>query len=186
MLLLRLHLRAQAQSPWGSVRQITQHEARAFSYEQITGAGKVTVEEGFEEVKVPVTVRFEEVPDLVGTVLLQRIDEIADEVAKQTSQQGYRKLDQITRQAGTAIDAGGGPFTQELFLQSEEVREMDFDPKTGKPEGIYVAHPKTAEYMHGLWKEWELDPAFMRRARDIRAKKYEEWRDRESRRKLVD
>jgi hypothetical protein len=72
MLMLRLHLRTQDQSPWGSARQITQHEASAFSYEQITDAGKATVQEGFEEVKVPITVRFDEVPTLVGSILLQR------------------------------------------------------------------------------------------------------------------
>jgi len=65
---------------------------------------------------------------------------------------------------------------------------MDFDPQTGKPdpEAVYIAHPDTAEWMHRLWQEWEKDGDFMKRVAEIRAKKYEEWRDRESRRKLVD
>jgi hypothetical protein len=65
---------------------------------------------------------------------------------------------------------------------------MDFDPLTGKPdpEGVYIAHPNTAEWMHRLWQEWEKDGAFMKRVAELRAKKYEDWRDRESRRKLVD
>jgi hypothetical protein len=188
---LRLHLRlrVQAKSPFAALgRQFTQHEGKIFSYEQIIDEGKRIVEEGFEEMRAPVQFQFEEIPDLVGEVLFQKLDAIADDIAKQTSRLGYRRLDEATRLAGTAIDAGGQPFTQELFLKSEEARQMDFDPLTGKPdpEGVYIAHPNTAEWMHRLWQEWEKDGAFMKRVAELRAKKYEDWRDRESRRKLVD
>jgi hypothetical protein len=187
MLSLRLHLRAQAKSPLSAIgQQFTQHEAKTFSYEQITDAGKVIVEEGYKEIRIPITTRYEEVPELVGDALLQRIDAIADEIARQAAQHMYRKLDESTRQAGTAVDAGGGPLTQELFLHTEELREMDFDPKTGNPEGVYLVHPDTAEHMSKLWQEWEQDKLFMKRVREQRARKYEGWRDRESHRKLVD
>jgi len=188
-LLLYLRLRVQSRSPFAALgRQFTQHEGKAFSYEQIIDEGKRIVEEGFEEMRAPVQFQFEEIPDLVGKVLFQRLDTLADDIAKQISQLGYRRLDESARLAGTAIDAGGRPLTQELFLKSEEAREMDFDPRTGKPdpEGVYIAHPDTAERMDRLWQEWEKDATFMKRVAEVRAKKYEEWRDRESRRKLVD
>ena len=186
-LLLQLRLRVQDKSPFAAlVRQFTQHEGKGFSYEQILDEGKRVVEEGFEEMRIPVRFQFEEIPDLVGKVLSQKLDEMADDIAKQESQLGYRRLDEATRLAGTAIDAGGQPFSQELFLKSEEARQWEFDPQTGKPEGVYLAHPDTAERMHSLWQEWEKDRAFMKRVAEVRAKKYEEWRDRESRRKLVD
>ena len=135
MLLLHLRLRVQAKSPFAALgRQFTQHEGKVFSYEQLLDERKRIVEEGFEEMRAPVQFRFEEIPNLVGEVLFQKLDAVADEIAKQISQLGYHRLDEAARVAGTAIDAGGQPLTQELFLKSEEAREMDFDPRTGKPD----------------------------------------------------
>jgi sugar-specific transcriptional regulator TrmB len=186
---LRLHLRlrVQGKSPWAALgREFTQHEGRAFSYEQIIDESKRIVETGFEEMVVPIRVEFKDIPDLVGEALLRKLDELADNIAEQTSRLGQRRLTEATRLAGTAIDAGGQPFTQELFLQSESARDWEFDHLTGQQEGVYIAHPQTAERMHNLWQEWEKDSAFMKRVAGLKARKYEEWRDRESRRKLVD
>lgn len=186
---LRLHLRLRVQdkSPWAALgREFTQHEGRAFSYEQIIDESKRIVETGFEEMVVPIRVEFKDIPDLVGEALLRKLDELADNIAEQTSRLGQRRLTEATRLAGTAIDAGGQPFTQELFLQSESARDWEFDHLTGQQEGVYIAHPQTAERMHNLWQEWEKDSAFMKRVAELKARKYEEWRDRESRRKLVD
>jgi hypothetical protein len=186
---LRLTLKFQVQrkTPFAAIgRQFTQHEGKAFSYEQILDERKRIIESGFEEMRIPVTLELKDIPDLKGPNLHKKLDELADDIAKQTSQLGYRVLDQSTRLAGTAIDAKGGPFTQELFLRGEEARDWEFDPETGKPEGVYLAHPETAERMHNLWQKWEEDREFMKRVKELRARKYEEWRDRESRRKLVD
>jgi hypothetical protein len=49
-----------------------------------------------------------------------------------------------------------------------------------------VLHPVMMETMKKLWAEWETDAAFMKRYNEIIAEKREEWRDRESRRKLVE
>jgi hypothetical protein len=144
------------------------------------------VETGFEEMVVPIRVEFKDIPDLVGEALFRKLDELADNIAEQTSRLGQRRLTEATQLAGTAIDAGGQPFTQELFLQSESARDWEFDHLTGQQEGVYIAHPQTAERMHNLWQEWEKDSAFMKRVAELKARKYEEWRDRESRRKLVD
>lgn len=188
---LRLHLRlrVQAKSPFAALGfQFTQHEGESFSYEQLIDERKRIVQEGFEEMRVPVQFRPEEVPQLVGEVLLRRLDAIADQFARQISQLGYRRLDEAAKLGGTVVDAGGQPLTKEMFLKSMEVREMDFDPQTGRadPNMVYLAHPDLADSLHHQWEEWEKDPAFMKRIAEIKAGKYEEWRDRESRRKLVD
>lgn len=188
---LRLHMRlhVQGKSPFAALgRQITQHEGSNFTYEQIIDEGKQIVRESMEVMAAPVTLRLDEIPDLVGEKLRQQLDALADEIARQTSQLGYRKLDEATRLAGTAVDAGGQPLSQDLFLKGEEARDWDFDPQTGKanPDMVYLAHPVMAERMHTLWQEWEKDKSFMKRLDELKAKKYEEWRDRESRRKLVD
>ena len=69
-------------------------------------------------------------------------------------------------------------MTQELALQMFERVEWT-------PQSFFVAHPVMAERMGALWKEWEKDRAFMRKFNDLMSRKKEEWRDRESNRKLV-
>jgi hypothetical protein len=183
---LRLLLRVQEKSIFGRIRrQIQQNDGKHFSFEQILDVGKRIVNEGYEEMRIPIQFKLEEIPKLVGDALFEKLDGLADDIAAQTSQFGFRKMEEACRQAGTAFDAGGQPFTKEMFLQAEEAREWGFDPQTHRPEGIYVAHPDTAKRMHDLWKSWEQDRDFMKKVEELRSRKYEAWRDRESCRKLV-
>lgn len=184
---LRIRMTAQAKSPLHALgSSITQHEGVLHSYNQLTHSGIRTVTEGFKEIKVPIEVKFEDIPGLIGEKLLERVDAIADDVARQTSQAFYQKMDQTTKEAGTAVNAGGGPPTKELWLKMFQEMEMDFDPKTGKPTITFIAHPTMGEAMHKSWSEWEKDPAFMKQYNEMLSAKREDWRDRESRRKLVD
>jgi len=63
---------------------------------------------------------------------------------------------------------------------------MNFDPKTRRPELVFWAGPKMVEAMQKAWEDWKQDREFMRKYNELMARKYEHWRDRESRRKLVD
>ena len=184
---LRVYLASQAKSPLRALgRSITQHEGVLHSYEQITDSGIRSVTEGMQEVTVPIEVKIEEIPELVGEKLLARVDAIAEETARQVSQITFRKMDQVIREAGMAVDAAGGPPTKEIWLEMFEKMEMDFDPVTGRPEVTMVLHPVMAQTMKKLWSEWEQDMVFMKRYKELLAEKREEWRDRENRRKLVD
>jgi len=74
-LLLRIYLTAQAKSPLRALgRSVTQHEGILHSYEQITDTGIRSITEGMQEIAVPIEVKIEEVPELVGERLLQRVD----------------------------------------------------------------------------------------------------------------
>ena|SRR2546428_7673980 len=183
---LRMYLNAQARSPVSSLgSSVTQHEGTLHSYEQVTRGRPRTVTEGFEEINVPIEVKIEDIPELVGEKLVARIDALGEEIARQTSQITFRKMDEVTREAGMSVDAGGPP-TKELWLKMSETMDFDFDPQTKSPNAVFIAHPVMAEAMQKLWSQWEEDRAFMKRYKEILAQKFEEWRDRESRRKLVD
>src|ERR1700722_8486239 len=130
-LLLDLRLRVQGKSPFAALcRQFTQHEGKTFSYEQVLDNDKRTVKDGFEELRTPWQLEVKDIPDLVGPKLFQKIEEIAEDIARQTSQLGYRRLDEATRLAGTAIDAGGQPVTRKLFLKGEKPETGEFNPHT--------------------------------------------------------
>jgi hypothetical protein len=130
--------------------------------------------------------RFEDVPSLVGERLDTKLAGIADDIARHLSESFRQTMDTTTREAGTAIDAGGAPFSKELYLQGMEKIEINFDPKTRRPELVFWAGPKMVEAMQKAWEDWKQDREFMRKYNDLMARKYEDWRDRESRRKLVD
>lgn len=64
---------------------------------------------------------------------------------------------------------------------------MDFDPTTQQPTNpVMVIHPSQVESIKKQTEEWAKDPAFVAEMDQIRLQKLEEWRARESRRKLVD
>jgi hypothetical protein len=184
---LRLRLGVQEKSAFGRIpRQVQAHEGERMSYEQILDVGRRIVDEKYEEVRIPIQFKLEEIPGLVGKALLAKLDELADAVAAKTSELGFRKMEESCNLAGTAFNAGGKPFSQEMFLEAEEARDWEFDPKTHAQKGNYVAHPDTAKWMHETWKSWEQDKSFMRKFAELKARKFEAWRDRESRRKLVE
>jgi hypothetical protein len=163
-------------------RAFTQHEGNVFSYPQ-EGFGTVT--EGFERFEVPITVKIDELRSLVGDRLLEKIDGIAEEMARKTSEHGYRVLDQATQKGGTRIDADGKPFDQEMLLAMLEQVDLSFDAD-GKPDLVMLMHPVMAKAVDEKWVLWEQDPAFKKRYDEILTRKREAWRDRESDRKLVD
>jgi hypothetical protein len=100
----------------------------------------------------------------------------------------FRKHGEATARVGNQVDAGGQPFSADLYFKMLETVQIDFDDY-GRPDvsGVrLVMHPDQAQKVQPLMAEWQNDEAFQRRYREIMLKKRDEWRDRESNRKLVD
>lgn len=186
ILRLRLQMAIQSKSPLLSLgTHVVQHEGTVHSYDVSTKDGNRTLTEGFTQISAPIEVKFDEIPDLVGENLFKKIDVLADEVARQQSQIGFRKLDQIIDEAGAGVDAGG-KLTKEIWLEAFEKREINFDPKTKKQDTVVILHPVMFEALREVLPDWQSDASFVKRYNEILTSKYEDWRDRESRRKLVD
>jgi hypothetical protein len=152
----------------------------------MTADGVRIVTQGFQEGRAEFSTRFEDVPALTGDKLDSKLDGIAEDMARQLAECLRQTLNTATREAGTAVDAHGAPVNKELYLEAMGRIEMNFDPKTGRPTLVFWGHPKMAEAMQNSWQEWSQDWEFMRKYKDLLSRKYEDWRDRESRRKLVD
>jgi hypothetical protein len=173
---LRIHASTREQWPiLKSIRGITQHEGVDHSFRQ---EGFGTIVQGSEMHQVRVEIKLAEVPHLVGDNLARKLDEIAADMARQASVQFYSRLAEDSEKVGNAFNAGGKPISQELALQMLERVEWT-------PQSVFLAHPTTAEAMGKQWREWEKDRAFMKKYNELMSRKKEEWRDRESNRKLV-
>jgi hypothetical protein len=100
----------------------------------------------------------------------------------------FQRATEAVDRVGNQIDAGGQPMSADLYLQMVEKVEIDFT-EDGQPDisGVrIVTDPIQGEKLQRLMKEWAADPSFLKRYSEIMHKKRDEWRDRESNRKLVD
>ena len=100
----------------------------------------------------------------------------------------FRKHSEATARVGNQIAAAGQPFSAGLYFKMLETVQIDFDAH-GRPDisGVrWIVHPDQAERVQSLMTQWQADESFQRRYKGIMLRKREEWRDRESNRKLVD
>ena len=145
MLLRRFRLQAQSGTPLEHMgTYITLHESKEFSYPQ---EGFGTIADKLEEFQVPITLKYEEIPNLTFQDIVAKVDGWAKDLGRMLSKQMYAKIDEATEKAGTALDAGGKELSQEMMLEMFEKVELDFDA-SGKPTHVFVAHPTMAEHMH--------------------------------------
>ncbi|HEU4456995.1 MAG TPA: hypothetical protein VFR81_28255, partial [Longimicrobium sp.] len=108
------------------------------------------------------------------------------DLGSQQTKKMYEDISQATEEVGNSIKVEG-KLEPEHFLEMHRRIRMDFDPVSGEPKNMaYVTHPDTGKRMLELVEEWERDPEFKKEYTRIMETKKEEWRDRESRRKLVD
>jgi hypothetical protein len=185
--MLKLHAMVQQKEPiLAEIRGITQHEGDVIAYDQLTSDGVKIVTEGFKESRVHFETKVEDVPTLNGTSLDTKLSGIAEDIARDLSGSLRGTLNTATREAGTFFDAGGSPLSKDHYLELLERMEINFDSKTGRPDLVFWAGQAMVETMQHDWDEWKQDRDFVRKYNDLLSRKREDWRDRESRRKLVD
>lgn len=165
--------------------QIQSHhqvEGDRFSYE--THDGDIQ-RDTFKAFRTPVTTRVLPSPIEQESEIVQKLDEAAQDIAKQHMRLLFTTVTESSQRAGTAYDAGGRPFHMGMFLDALEGMQVDFDDD-GRPKlPTIVMHPDQLKIIGPKLAEWEKDPALHARWEQVLAKKKDEWRDRESRRKLA-
>ena len=160
-----------------------QHEGNKCTYETEDGEIK---EMKYERMESTITINLDEVPDLGPSVIKKRITTAAKEMASQQMGMFFTTLEDLTKEVGNAVDARGMPFSPELIHEMLRKIQIDFNDD-GKPYlPTIIVGPEVAKQLEGKFKEWERNPKFKKEFDEIINIKREEWRDRESNRKLVD
>lgn len=177
--------RIQADELIGAIRAVPYHEGRGFATGDVDGY----VEHTEPEVRA-FPYKMER-----SAIIDRGLDAFRESLAQATALQIQamhemllRKAAEATERVGNKVDAGGQPFSAELYFRMLETVQIDFD-ELGRPDisgTRMVVHPEQAEGVRTLMEQWENDESFQQRYRDIMLKKREEWCDRESNRKLVD
>jgi hypothetical protein len=171
-----------ADSVVSQIKRLSQHEGRDMRYDRIDAP---PVESGPEELGARFEVQVSEVPDLIGLKLDAKIEEIAQEIAKQQAEMFFRRVGETCDEVGNTINANGQPLSAELMLEMFSNAQLNFGPD-GRPTGQFVIHPDMAPALKRADEELERDPELKRRFEDILRRKREEWATRESHRKLAD
>jgi hypothetical protein len=160
-----------------------QEEGDKFAIE--TTEGKI-ITKGFRRMEA----RFEVPRGLSSTAtheeFINQTSEAAKSIARQSEGILFSTLDEETKRVGNAIDAKGKPFDANMMWDALEKIDLEFDERSGEPKmPTIVVHPEMMRAIAQKITEWEADPALHKRRIEVLRKKKEEWRDRESRRKLV-
>ena len=132
------------------------------------------------------TVEISEVPSLTPDKIREKLDKIADDMARQISQGMFAEISRVTKEVGNEVNAEGKPLSQDLFLQMLEKMDLDFDENGNLNPPTIVMHPDLWKAKKEEIKSWETDEKFLSKQKRLIEKKKEEWRDRENNRKLVD
>lgn len=164
------------------VRRIVQEEGNKLEHQLEDGARRASP---YSEVSAPFTLNVAEIGTISLSDFQSKIEETVEELARQTMTDFFHRLNAATEQAGTAVHAGGKPWSPESMLQGLETIDMSFD-ESGRPQLTLLMHPDMLKRIYENYPNFEEDPAYKARYEEIIRKKKREWLDRESDRRLVD
>jgi hypothetical protein len=117
---------------------------------------------------------------------LKHASDMGSQMAKQMSDHLLATLDEAVGSAGNVVDAGGRGFSFLLLLQLFEKLQVDFDDFEQPYLPTMLVPPKMTEVAGATLRAVSEDRVLSTLWMAALSKKREEWRARESHRKLVD
>jgi hypothetical protein len=166
-----------------SIPAYRNHEGDQWSLERADGTSD---DINYQSIEATLTLRRDEIPSMTWENLQKKIDAVAEEMARQQSVKIFEDIQKTVDDVGNTISAEGGSVTKELFLEMLRRVWIDFDEAREPIMPAIVMHPNAWEAHGATMKSWEEDPDFKAQQHAIITQKREEWRVRESCRKLVD
>ena len=132
-----------------------------------------------------IEVKLAEAEKMTPEMVRDKINDAAEEIAEQQARTFYKKIDISAEEVGNVVTSGGEPFSIDLYLELLEKVDIDFD-EAGNPEGLaFAVNPSALPSIAKVISQAKNDPETDRRYKAIMERKREEFRVRESNRKLV-
>lgn len=178
-----LRAKVDAQMPVVSrIRSVRFHEGNCFSFERDDG---FVESKGFVDVRSPIQIAANlEFRDTVQN-LKEQTEQVSLDFAAQLEKFFFERFEESTASVGNAVDMKGEPFTAESHLDSLERIDLDFDMFGFPIYPVFVCHPVMAKTIQSELSRFRTESRLRDRAADVIERKRKEWRDRESRRRLV-
>jgi len=127
----------------------------------------------------------EEIPRLSIEQRLIKLNDMADQMARQISGHLFESLNATLDKANQVVNRKGKPLDAEAVFELLEKIQLDFD-KTGRHDQLSIVIPPALESRaKQVFEQIDSDPILRKRHEEIIMQKRLEWRDREATRKLV-
>jgi hypothetical protein len=132
------------------------------------------------------SINLTEIENLTPEEILKKIDHISEELSKQRVQMVLEAVEEGTKKVGNYYNHKGKPYTAESFLMTLNNLWIDFDENNNPILPPITAGKEAYEIINNVLKSAFKDPEFVSKYSAIIQQKREEFRARESNRKLVD
>ena len=130
-------------------------------------------------------VKYEEFEEMDDAMVLNKINSAAEEMAGNQAKSFYEEVGKAAEEVGNVVSADGKPFSIDMFFEGLEKIDIDFD-EDGNPSGLMCpVSPALYPSVVKAVEQAKADPEMDKRFDSIMERKKEEWRVRESNRKLV-
>jgi len=126
-----------------------------------------------------------EIEKMTPEDISSKYDELAKSFAESQSKMIFERIDESAREVGNIFDAQGKKLTFDDILSSLEKIQIDFDESGNYRNLVITVSPDLLELLTKIILESEKIPENKKRFDEMIERKREEWRVRESNRKLV-
>ncbi len=142
-------------------------------------------EKDFKKASAELPIDLSEFENMNDEIVSNKINEVAEEIAGQQVKSFYEVIDKATEEVGNVVSADGQPFSMDMFFEGLEKIDIDFDEEGNPSELMCPVNPKLFPSVKRVIEDAKSDPEIDKRFKAIMERKKEEWRVRESNRKLV-
>lgn len=169
-------------APFSSASMVCIHEGnRVLSIDEDGYSSEIPMKNH----RVAITITDDEAESLSSEEIILRFDNAACQMATQTGKTFIESLNRSVQNVGNVFNYQGKITADDLFAAWEKVL-IDFD-ELGRPQLPTLLCGSTMySEVRELLRVMDDDPIAKQRYAKLMARKREEWRDRESSRKLVD
>ena len=134
-----------------------------------------------EKAEVKIEIKLDEIEEMTHERVINKIDTMERDMAKKISNSAYELMSEAAKEAGNVISSAGKPISVCLLLEMIQDMHLSFDEE-GQASGLtFAGNPKLSPSLEEVILQFKTDPRY----RKLMEQKREEWRVRESRRKLV-
>jgi len=161
----------------------TQREGTKASFETVDGE---TTDLNYTTVSTELKLEVEDAKGMSEEQFFNHARSLGAGMADGMSKHMLRVLDTVTEETGNTFDFSAGKFGPDNYLEIIDHLAFGFEPD-GRPEKLhFILPPSLHKEITAKFAEWQADPQFTARYKEIITRKREEFNASEACRRLVD
>lgn len=139
----------------------------------------------WKDIQSILTVEKKDIPRLTLTSVVEKLDRLAQDIARQQVELAYETISEAVEKVGNVMDAGGKRITAQTIIEAFGMLDIDFDRNgVARMPQMHISQD-LSDAMTAAQRELESDRTMREQFMDLIQEKREEWRAREANRRLV-